>query len=76
MKCDDDNFVRVGAVLKKLDGISPQESLYMGNLNRFHRPLRNGKWAVSYEVCQLSSCESLCEGICIPSKSSKLQDTT
>ncbi|XVE88444.1 hypothetical protein DITRI_Ditri19aG0070400 [Diplodiscus trichospermus] len=49
MKCDDDTFVRVDTVLKEIDGISPKRSLYMGNLNLLHRPLRNGKWAVTYE---------------------------
>lgn len=51
MKCDDDTFVRVDTVLKEIEGISPNKSLYMGNLNLLHRPLRNGKWAVTYEVC-------------------------
>ncbi|XVE51666.1 hypothetical protein DITRI_Ditri02bG0059800 [Diplodiscus trichospermus] len=49
MKCDDDTFVRVDTVLKEIDGIPPKRSLYMGNLNLLHRPLRNGKWAVTYE---------------------------
>ncbi|XP_039009155.1 hydroxyproline O-galactosyltransferase GALT2-like [Hibiscus syriacus] len=49
MKCDDDTFVRVDTVLKQIDGISPGKSLYMGNLNLLHRPLRNGKWVVTYE---------------------------
>ncbi|XWS16023.1 hypothetical protein CRYUN_Cryun34aG0050600 [Craigia yunnanensis] len=49
MKCDDDTFIRVDTVLKEIDGISPKRSLYMGNLNLLHRPLRNGKWAVTYE---------------------------
>ncbi|XP_031285856.1 hydroxyproline O-galactosyltransferase GALT2 isoform X1 [Pistacia vera] len=49
MKCDDDTFVRVDTVLKEIDGISRKRSLYMGNLNLLHRPLRNGKWAVTYE---------------------------
>ncbi|KAE8707953.1 putative beta-1,3-galactosyltransferase 20 [Hibiscus syriacus] len=48
-KCDDDTFVRLDTVLKQIDGISPKRSLYMGNLNLLHRPLRNGKWAVTYE---------------------------
>lgn len=52
MKCDDDTFARVDTVLKEIDGISLNESksLYMGNLNLLHRPLRSGKWAVSFEV--------------------------
>ncbi|XP_011620767.1 hydroxyproline O-galactosyltransferase GALT2 [Amborella trichopoda] len=49
MKCDDDTFVRVDTVLKELKSISPKKSLYMGNLNLLHRPLRSGKWAVTYE---------------------------
>lgn len=49
MKCDDDTFVRVETVLKEIDGISPKRSLYMGNLNLLHRPLRTGKWAVTFE---------------------------
>ncbi|KAK9267448.1 hypothetical protein L1049_009874 [Liquidambar formosana] len=49
MKCDDDTFVRVDTVLKEIEGISPKRSLYMGNLNLLHRPLRSGKWAVAYE---------------------------
>ncbi|KAJ6741476.1 HYDROXYPROLINE O-GALACTOSYLTRANSFERASE GALT2 [Salix viminalis] len=49
MKCDDDTFVRVDTVLKEIDRNSPYKSLYMGNLNLLHRPLRNGKWAVTFE---------------------------
>ncbi|XP_024993155.1 hydroxyproline O-galactosyltransferase GALT2 [Cynara cardunculus var. scolymus] len=49
MKCDDDTFTRVDTILKELDGVPDQQSLYMGNLNLFHRPLRHGKWAVSFE---------------------------
>lgn len=50
MKCDDDTFVRIDTVLKEIQGISQKKSLYMGNLNLLHRPLRSGKWAVTYEV--------------------------
>lgn len=53
MKCDDDTFVRIESVLKEIEGISPKKSLYMGNLNLLHRPLRSGKWAVTYEVWKL-----------------------
>lgn len=49
MKCDDDTFVRIDTVLKEIQGISQKKSLYMGNLNLLHRPLRSGKWAVTYE---------------------------
>ncbi|KAM6551991.1 hypothetical protein CsatB_001799 [Cannabis sativa] len=49
MKCDDDTFIRVDTVLREIEGISRKKSLYMGNLNLLHRPLRSGKWAVTYE---------------------------
>ncbi|KAJ0975711.1 hypothetical protein J5N97_017676 [Dioscorea zingiberensis] len=49
MKCDDDAFIRLNVVLKKIRGVIPEESLYMGNLNLQHRPLRSGKWAVTFE---------------------------
>ncbi|RDX89451.1 Hydroxyproline O-galactosyltransferase GALT2, partial [Mucuna pruriens] len=49
MKCDDDTFIRVDTVLKEIEAVSRKKSLYMGNLNLLHRPLRNGKWAVTYE---------------------------
>lgn len=50
MKCDDDTFVRVDAVLDELKAVSRGKDLYMGNMNMFHRPLRTGKWAVTVEV--------------------------
>lgn len=50
MKCDDDTFIRVDAVLEELSKVKKQaDSLYMGNMNMFHRPLRMGKWAVTFE---------------------------
>ncbi|KAD3068896.1 hypothetical protein R6Q59_017106 [Mikania micrantha] len=49
MKCDDDTFTRVDTVLKELKSVPHQLPLYMGNLNLYHRPLRHGKWAVSFE---------------------------
>ncbi|THU46863.1 hypothetical protein C4D60_Mb09t09410 [Musa balbisiana] len=49
MKCDDDTFVRVDVILRIIEAISPNTYLYMGNINRFHRPLRSGKWAVTFE---------------------------
>lgn len=49
MKCDDDTFIRVDAVLNELKGVAQAENLYMGNLNMYHRPLRTGKWAVTFE---------------------------
>ncbi|KAJ6840017.1 hydroxyproline O-galactosyltransferase GALT2 [Iris pallida] len=52
MKCDDDTFVRMDVVLGEIDKIGGDKSLYMGNLNLFHRPLRHGKWAVTFEEWQ------------------------
>lgn len=49
MKVDDDTFVRVDAVLKELKMVGQAENLYLGNMNMFHRPLRTGKWAVTFE---------------------------
>ncbi|PIN03088.1 Galactosyltransferase [Handroanthus impetiginosus] len=49
MKCDDDTFIRVETILNDIERVSPEKSLYLGNLNLLHRPLRTGKWAVSYE---------------------------
>lgn len=50
MKCDDDTFVRVDAVLTEAKKTPTDRSLYIGNINYYHKPLRQGKWAVSYEV--------------------------
>ncbi|KAG8098632.1 hypothetical protein GUJ93_ZPchr0013g37538 [Zizania palustris] len=49
MKCDDDNFVRLDSVMAEVKKIPRGKSLYMGNMNYHHKPLRNGKWAVTYE---------------------------
>ncbi|KAH7365907.1 hypothetical protein KP509_18G052500 [Ceratopteris richardii] len=50
MKCDDDTFVRVEEVLNELKKVNESaDTLYMGNMNMFHRPLRMGKWAVTFE---------------------------
>ncbi|GER24628.1 galactosyltransferase family protein [Striga asiatica] len=50
MKCDDDTFIRVDTILKDIERASSGgSSLYLGNLNLLHRPLRSGKWAVTYE---------------------------
>ncbi|KAK6241990.1 hypothetical protein QUC31_014348 [Theobroma cacao] len=48
MKCDDDTFVGVDAVIKEAKKVG-DKSLYIGNMNYYHKPLRNGKWAVTYE---------------------------
>ncbi|XP_043704594.1 hydroxyproline O-galactosyltransferase GALT6-like [Telopea speciosissima] len=49
MKCDDDTFVRIDAVVKQAKKIPSNRSLYVGNINYYHKPLREGKWAVTYE---------------------------
>ncbi|KAK4799102.1 hypothetical protein SAY86_024467 [Trapa natans] len=49
MKCDDDTFVRVDSVLDETKKVPAGSSLYIGNMNYYHKPLRNGKWAVTYE---------------------------
>lgn len=53
MKCDDDTFVRVDAVIDEVKKIPEGKSFYMGNINYYHKPLRYGKWAVTYEVWTL-----------------------
>ena len=63
MKCDDDTFVRVDTVLNEINGIDSKKSLYMGNLNLLHRPLRSGKWAVTFEVTSYCSYWFLEEGL-------------
>jgi len=50
MKVDDDTFIRVDTILKEIEAVTRNKPLYMGNLNLLHRPMRNGKWAVTYEV--------------------------
>ncbi|CAI7734577.1 unnamed protein product, partial [Closterium sp. NIES-53] len=49
MKVDDDNFVRLDAVFDEIRFANHASGLYMGNINEFHKPLREGKWAVSEE---------------------------
>ncbi|KAK4747300.1 hypothetical protein SAY87_026337 [Trapa incisa] len=49
MKCDDDTFVRVDSVLDDAKIVPAGGSLYVGNINYYHKPLRYGKWAVTYE---------------------------
>ncbi|XP_042499168.1 hydroxyproline O-galactosyltransferase GALT6-like [Macadamia integrifolia] len=49
MKCDDDTFVRIDVVLKEAKKVPSNRSLYVGNINYYHKPLRDGKWAVTYE---------------------------
>lgn len=59
MKCDDDTFVRVDSVLKEVEATAVQ-GLYMGSMNEFHRPLRTGKWAVTFEVICCTHSETGC----------------
>uniref|UniRef100_J3LRR9 Hexosyltransferase n=2 Tax=Oryza brachyantha TaxID=4533 RepID=J3LRR9_ORYBR len=49
MKCDDDTFVRLDSVMADVKKIPYGKSFYLGNINYYHRPLREGKWAVSFE---------------------------
>jgi hypothetical protein len=49
MKCDDDTFVRVDVVIKEVKKVADNKSFYVGNINYYHKPLRYGKWAVTYE---------------------------
>ncbi|XP_042383229.1 hydroxyproline O-galactosyltransferase GALT6-like [Zingiber officinale] len=49
MKCDDDTFVRVDSVINEVKKVPSDKSLYIGNINYHHQPLREGKWAVTYE---------------------------
>ncbi|KAK7362101.1 hypothetical protein VNO77_04201 [Canavalia gladiata] len=49
MKCDDDTYVRVDSIISEARKVGNGRSLYIGNMNYHHRPLRHGKWAVTYE---------------------------
>ncbi|KAL1807209.1 hypothetical protein ACET3Z_030277 [Daucus carota] len=49
MKCDDDTFVRLDAVVKEVKKAREDKSLYLGNINYNFKPFRRGKWAVTYE---------------------------
>ncbi|GKF22695.1 hydroxyproline O-galactosyltransferase GALT6-like protein, partial [Tanacetum coccineum] len=48
-KCDDVTFIRVDAVLSETNKIEDGKSMYLGNINYYHKPLRYGKWVVTYE---------------------------
>ncbi|KAG2534488.1 hypothetical protein PVAP13_9NG067086 [Panicum virgatum] len=50
MKCDDDTFVRIESVIDQVKKVQNGKSMYVGNINYYHRPLRSGKWSVTYEV--------------------------
>ncbi|KAG6412243.1 hypothetical protein SASPL_124915 [Salvia splendens] len=49
MKGDDDTFVRIDAIINEAKKVPENKSLYIGNINYYHKPLRSGKWAVTYE---------------------------
>ncbi|XP_019164731.1 PREDICTED: hydroxyproline O-galactosyltransferase GALT5-like [Ipomoea nil] len=49
MKGDDDTFVRIDALMNEVKKVPQGRSLYVGNINYNHKPLRKGKWAVTYE---------------------------
>lgn len=49
MKCDDDTFVRLDSIISEVRKVGNGRSLYIGNMNYHHKPLRHGKWAVTYE---------------------------
>lgn len=49
MKCDDDTFVKLNAVTIEVHKVPNGKSFYIGNMNYHHKPLRRGKWAVTYE---------------------------
>ena len=63
MKGDDDTFVRVDAVIEAATAIKDGRSLYVGNMNYFHEPLRSGKWTVTYEVIRQSCFFSFLESV-------------
>nr|KYP51721.1 putative beta-1,3-galactosyltransferase 19 [Cajanus cajan] len=48
MKGDDDTFVKVDAVMNLARNVPYSMSFYIGNINFHHKPLRRGKWAVTY----------------------------
>jgi hypothetical protein len=50
MKGDDDTFVRVDFIIDEVNKVPAGRSLYIGNINYYHKPLRYGKWEVTYEV--------------------------
>ncbi|KAK1644816.1 hypothetical protein QYE76_062621 [Lolium multiflorum] len=62
MKCDDDTFVRLDTVMAEVKKIPDDKSFYVGNMNYYHRPLREGKWAVSYEEWPRSAYPPYADG--------------
>ncbi|KAL2572791.1 hypothetical protein AAZV13_17G087100 [Glycine max] len=49
MKGDDDTFVKIDAVMNQARNVPRSMSFYIGNINYRHKPLRWGKWAVTYK---------------------------
>ncbi|XP_011042627.1 PREDICTED: probable beta-1,3-galactosyltransferase 19 [Populus euphratica] len=49
MKGDDDTFVRVDSIIDEVNKVPADRNLYIGNINYYHKPLRYGKWKVTYE---------------------------
>eukprot|EP00249_Psilotum_nudum_P011011 c22912_g1_i2 orf=457-2625(-) len=49
LKCDDDTFVSLEAVMREVKITGFLENLYVGSINMYHKPLRTGKWAVTFE---------------------------
>ena len=45
-----EGLVRVESVLDQVKKVQSGKSMYVGNINYYHRPLRSGKWSVTYEV--------------------------
>lgn len=50
MKCDDDTFVRIDAVMEEAKKVLNGRSLYIGNINYNQKPSRHGKGAVTHKV--------------------------
>ncbi|XP_057952561.1 hydroxyproline O-galactosyltransferase GALT6-like [Malania oleifera] len=49
MKCDDDTFVNLDAIIRETKYVPDNTTVYFGNINYYHKPLRDGKWAVTHE---------------------------
>ena len=58
MKGDDDTFLKVDAILNEASNVPDDIGFYIGNMNYHHKPLRHGKWAVTYEVIR-TCCDVL-----------------
>ncbi|KAL8142372.1 hypothetical protein V2J09_015404 [Rumex salicifolius] len=49
MKCDDDTFVSLDSVFMIAEKFGADGSIYIGKMNYYHKPLREGKWSVTFE---------------------------